>query len=76
MCKSLNYFEHFIDFVYAVSGCVSISAFASLVGILISITSSPAGLKISAITQELKSINQLSKKEKSMIIKYCQQKIN
>ena len=32
MCRSLNYIEHFI-FVSAISGCVSISTFASLVGV-------------------------------------------
>ena len=27
MCKVMNYFEHFLIFISAVSGCVSISAF-------------------------------------------------
>ena len=28
-CWPLNFFEHLHDFVFAVSGCVSISAFSS-----------------------------------------------
>ena len=33
VCEDLDYFDHFLVFVCAVSGCVSISAFASLIGI-------------------------------------------
>ena len=33
VCEDLDYFKHFLVFVSAVSGCVSISAFASLIGI-------------------------------------------
>ena len=40
VCRVLNYFEHFLAFVSAVSGCVSVSAFASLVGVFGSIASS------------------------------------
>ena len=29
VCRNLNYFEHFLVFAFAVSGCVSISTFAS-----------------------------------------------
>ena len=50
MLRCLNYFEHFLIFISAVSGCVSIFAFASLVGIPVGITSSEAGLKICALT--------------------------
>ena len=31
-CRGLNYFENFLVFISAASGCVSISTFASLVG--------------------------------------------
>ena len=44
--KALIYFNHFLAFVSAVSGCASISAFASLVGVSVAITSSAIGLKI------------------------------
>ena len=36
---TLNYIEHLLILATAVTGCVSISAFASLVGIFIAITS-------------------------------------
>ena len=49
-CDALNYFETFFVFVSAFSGCVWISAFASLVGIPVGISSSAIGGKICAIT--------------------------
>ena len=33
VCATLNYIEHFLIFGSTITGCVSISAFASLVGI-------------------------------------------
>ena len=30
VCRALNYFEHFLVLISAVSGCVSVSAFANL----------------------------------------------
>ena len=47
-----------------VTGCVSVSTFASLVGILIGITSSAAAIKISAITEEIKKYRSILKKKK------------
>ena len=49
-CRALKYFEHFLGFASAVSGCVSISAITSLVGVLVGIASSTIGLKIYALT--------------------------
>ena len=49
-CKYLNYVEHLLILVSTVSGCVSISAFASLVCVPVCITSSVVGIKICAIT--------------------------
>ena len=49
----MNYVEHLFILIYTVSGCVSISAFASLVG-SIGITSSVMGLKICVITAGIK----------------------
>ena len=46
VCIVLNYIEHFLILVSTVTGCDSISAFASLVGIPIGIKSSAVGLKI------------------------------
>ena len=46
VCMALHYFEHFLVFVSAVSGCVPISASASLVGVSLGLASSAAGLKL------------------------------
>ena len=46
--------EQFLLLASAFAGCISISAFASLIGIPIGIMSSAIGLKISAITAEIK----------------------
>ena len=56
---TLNYIEHFIILASTITGYVSISAFASLVGILIGITSSAIGLKICAITAGNKKYNSI-----------------
>ena len=63
-CRTLNYFEHSLLFTSAVTGCVSISAFASLAAIPIAITSSAVGLKICAITRGSKKYNLIIKKKK------------
>ena len=43
VCTTLNYIEHFLILASAITGCISISAFASLLGIPIEITSSAIG---------------------------------
>ena len=53
-CTALNHIENFPILGSAITGCVSISAFASLVVIPIGITSSAIGLKICAITAAIK----------------------
>ena len=54
----LHYIQNLLILVSAVTGCVSISAFASLVGIPIDITSSAVRIKILVqLLQELKSIS-------------------
>ena len=45
VCKVLNYIEHSLIAISTITGCVSISAFAFLVGIPVGITSSPIALK-------------------------------
>ena len=49
--KCENFHEDLLIFVFGVTGCVSISAFAALVGIPICIASSAVGLKSFAISQ-------------------------
>ena len=50
VCKILNYIEHPFIVISTITGCVSISAFAPLVGIPIGITSSTIELKMCVIT--------------------------
>ena len=51
----LNYIEHFLILASTITGYISISAIASLVGIPIAITSSAIRLKICAITTGIKN---------------------
>ena len=65
----MNYIEHLLILSSTVTGCISISAFASLVGIPIGITSSAIGLKSCVITAGIshykyKSIIKAKKKKK------------
>ena len=53
-CIGLNYFQHFLLFACAVRSFVSISAFASLVGVPVGITSPSIGLKIYALIAWIK----------------------
>ena len=60
----MNYSEHLLILVSTITGCVSISAFASLVGIPIGITSSAVGLQICVITAGIKTCKSKIKKKK------------
>ena len=61
---TLNYIKHFVILASTITGCISISTFASLVGILIGITSSAVGLEICAITAGIKNYKSIIKKKK------------
>ena len=63
-CRVLNYIEHSLIVISAITGCVSNSDFASLVGIPIGITSSAIGLKICVITAGIKKYKSIIKKKK------------
>ena len=63
-CKFLIYIEHLLILISTVSGCVSISAFASLVDILIGITSFTVELKVFVITAGIEKYKSLIKKKK------------
>ena len=54
VCTTLNYTEHFLILVSVITGCIFIFAFASLLGILIGITSSAMGLTICATAAGIK----------------------
>ena len=64
---SMNYVDHFLILAPTVTGCILISAFASLVGIPIEITGFAIGLKICAITAGIKKYKSRIKKKRSMI---------
>ena len=70
-CRALNCFEYFLVSVPAVTGCVSISVFASLVGALVGIVSSAVGLKICAITAGIKKYKSVVKKKRKKHGKKC-----
>ena len=68
---TLNYIKHFLIFAFAITRCISISAFTSLIGIPIGITSSAIGLKICAIAAGIKKYKSIIKeKEKKHKIVY------
>ena len=63
-CKYLNYVVHLVILAPTSTGCASISAFASLVCVPVSITSSAVGIKICAITAGIKKYTPIIKKKK------------
>ena len=77
--RVLNYFEHFLVFVSAVSGFASVFVFASLVGVSVGIASSEVGIKICAITagfKKYKSIIKNKKKKHDKIVLSTKTKLN
>ena len=60
---TLNYIEHFLILGSAITGCVSIFAFTSLVGIPIGITSSAIELKTCVITVGIKKCKSIIKEK-------------
>ena len=66
---TLNYIEHFLILASIISGCISISFFASLIGIPIGITRFAIGLKTCAITVGIKKYKSIIKKKKKKYYK-------
>ena len=64
VCTTLEYIEHFLILAFTITGCVFISAFASLVGTYISIKSFTVGLEIFAISAGIKKYKSIIKKKK------------
>ena len=64
VCRVLNYIEHSPIVIFKITRSVSISAFASSVGITIGITSSATGLNICIITAGIKNHKSIIKKKK------------
>ena len=66
---TLNYIEHFLILASIISGCISISFFASLIGIPIGITRFVIGLKTCAVTVGIKKYKSIIKKKKKKYYK-------
>ena len=62
-CIYSNYVQHLLILVSRLTGCVSISAIASLVSILVGITRSALGIKICVITAGIKKYKWIIKKK-------------
>ena len=79
VCTDLKYIEHFLILASTITGCISISDFASLIGVPIAITSYAIGLKICAITagiKKCKSIIQKKKRKHDKIVLLAKSKLN
>ena len=68
-CTALSYIKYFLILASVVVSCISISAFASLLGTPIGTTSSDIDLKLCAITAEkCKSIIKKKKKHDEIVL--------
>ena len=54
VCTTLNYIEHFLILASTITGCISISVSAYLIGILIGMTNSSVGFKRKSIIKKKK----------------------
>ena len=63
-CKTLDYTEHLLFLASTVTGCISISAFAYLVGIPVGIERSAAEIIIFIATTGIKKCKSIIKKKK------------
>ena len=78
-CASLNYIKHFLILASAITRCISIPTFPSLVGIPVTIMSSAVELKICAITAAIKKFKSIIKKKKNKhdeIVLWTKTKLN
>ena len=79
VCTTLNYIKHLLVLAFTTTECISISVFASLLGICIGMTSSAIGLKICAIAagiKKYKSIIQKKKIKDGQIVLLAKSKLN
>ena len=72
VCTTLNYIEHFLILASTITGCVSVPAFASLIGIAIGIISSA----IAAGVKKHKSIIKKKKNKHDKIVLLAKSKLN
>ena len=79
VCRVLNYIENSLIFISTITGCVSISAFTSLAGTPIGITSSAIGLEICVIIEGIKKYKSIFKKKRknhNKIVLLAKSKLN
>ena len=79
VCTTLSYIEHILILAFTITGYISVSAFASLLGIPVGITTSTIGLKICAMAagiKKYKSIIKKRKKEHDKIVLLAKSKLN
>ena len=79
LCTTLNYIVHFLILASTITGCISVSAFASLISIPRGVTSSAVGLKIYAITAGIKKYKSTivkNKKKHDKIVLLAKSKLN
>ena len=77
--RFLSYIDRSLIVISTITGCASISAFTSLVGIPTGISSSVIGLKVCVITagiKKYKSINRKKKKKHDKIVLLAKSKLN
>ena len=65
VCTTVNYVEHFFILAAATTGCSSVFAFASLIGIPIWTTSSVIGLRNCPIAGAIKKYKSIIKKKRN-----------
>ena len=79
VCRVLNFIDHVLIVISTITGCISISAFASLVGIPTRIASSTIWLKvckISAGIKKYKSTIMKKRKKHDKIVLLTKSKLN
>ena len=79
ICRILNHNKHTLILVSTITGCISISTFASLIGIPIGIMSSAIKLRICAMTPGIKKYKSIIKKKKKKLDKiafFAKSKLN
>ena len=64
VCTTVNYIEHLLILASTITGCTSIFAFTSLIGIPVAITDTAIELKICAIAAGIKKCKSIIKKKK------------
>ena len=68
-CTTLNYAKYFLILASVVTGCISVFAFASLLGTSVRIVSSAIGWKICATTAGIKKYKSIIKNKRRTMIK-------